>query len=367
MSTTLRAGLIGMGSMGANHARILSSLPGVTLVGIADPARADGPTGNSAISGGRPSGAQRTPTPPAPVVAGVDELLELGIDYAVVASPTSTHLPIGLALASAGVHALIEKPVAPNPADAQALFHAFASAGLVGAVGHIERFNSALRAARQRVMDGELGELYQVTTRRQSPFPARIADVGVIMDLATHDIDITRWLTGVDYYSVAALTAHKSGRDHEDLVACVATLQDGLVATHLVNWLTPVKERVVTITGEQGSFIIDLLTADLTYCENGVVDNEWPEMARFRGVSEGNITRFAISKPEPLRAEHEAFRDAVLGQTDAIVTLQDGLHAVLVATALQKSAVSRETVHVETAAAANAPARPSTASAEVLA
>lgn len=343
MNAPLRAGLVGFGSMGVNHARILSSLPGVTLVAIADPAHADQPEGGDV--GGRPTPA-RSQTPPVQVVPGVDDLIALGIDYAVVSSPTSTHLSIGLSLAEAGVHALIEKPVAPSPSDAVEFVAAFDRAGLVGAVGHIERFNSALRAARERLQAGELGDLYQVTTRRQSPFPARIADVGVIMDLATHDIDITRWLTGQDYRDVAARTAYKSGREHEDLVACLATLEDGLIASHLVNWLTPVKERVVTIAGEQGSFIVDLLTSDLTYCENGVVTTEWLEMARFRGVSEGNITRFAISKPEPLRAEHEAFRDAVLGRSHNIVTLRDGMHAVMVAEAMQRSAASGATINI---------------------
>jgi len=327
MTETLRAGLVGLGVMGGNHARILNSLPGVTLVGVADPG------GDSKAAAGG-----------APVVAEVDELISMGIDYAVVAAPTSLHLQIGQALASAGVHAIIEKPLANEYADAVALAKMFQDAGLIGAVGHIERYNPALRAARQRISAGELGDVYQVATRRQSPFPARIADVGVVLDLATHDIDITRWVTDSAYQSVAASTAHKSGREHEDLVAFVGTLENGVVSSHLINWLTPVKDRSVSVTGERGTFLIDLLSADLTFCGNGTVATEWPDIARFRGVSEGDVVRYAIAKPEPLRTEHEQFRDAVLGKPADIVTMSDGASVVQVAEAVLASAVTGQTI-----------------------
>lgn len=323
----LRAGLVGLGLMGRNHARILASLPEVEFVGVADPmATADElPPGVSAV-------------------ADVEQLIALGIDYAVVATPTSLHLDVGGLLAGAGVHALMEKPLAGDFAAASALAVLFAEAGLIGAVGHIERYNPALREARRRILGGDLGEIYQVSTRRQSPFPARIADVGVVMDLATHDIDITSWVLDSDFRSVAAKTAHKSGRAHEDLVAFVGSLDGGLVSNHLVNWLTPVKDRTVTVTGERGTFAIDLLAADLTFCENGKVDSQWSDMARFRGVSEGDVVRYAIAKPEPLRTEHEQFRDAVLGKPADIVTMAEGARVVEVAAGVLQSAATGRTV-----------------------
>lgn len=327
MSAPLRAGLVGLGVMGRNHARILASLDGVELVAVADP-----------------QGDAREVLRDVPVVDDVAELLDRGIDYAVVAAPTSSHLAIGTALAAAGVHALVEKPLAETHEAAVELAAAFTAAGLVGAVGHIERYNPALMAARSRIAAGELGEIYQVVTRRQSPFPLRIADVGVVLDLATHDIDLTRWLTDSSFASVAARTANRSGRTHEDLVAIVGTLADGVVSNHLVNWLTPVKERTVSITGERGTFVIDLLAADLTFCENGKVDSQWSDMARFRGVSEGDVVRYAIAKPEPLRTEHEQFRDAVLGLPADIVTMTDGAQVVQVAQAVLASAATGRTV-----------------------
>ena len=327
MSKNLRAGLVGLGMMGRHHARVLASLSGVDFVGVSDPA------GDvNGVAQGRP------------VVKTVAELIALGIDYAVVAAPTIYHLEIGVELATAGIHAMVEKPLSQDTATAKVLAKSFAGAGLVGAVGHIERYNPALQEARRRLE--QLGSLYQVVTRRQGPFPARIADVGVVKDLATHDIDLTAWITSQRFTSVSARTASRTGREHEDLVAVVGTLQDGTITNHLVNWLSPLKERVTILTCEKGAFIADTLTADLTFYANGTVTSSWGEIAQFRGVSEGDVIRYAISKNEPLRMEHENFRDAVLGKPADIVTMEQGLVTVLVAESVIKSAQANQTVDI---------------------
>ncbi|MEI6670891.1 MAG: Gfo/Idh/MocA family oxidoreductase [Actinomycetes bacterium] len=325
--SNLRAGLIGLGMMGRHHARVLASLPGVDFVGVCDPA---GDTNNLAQG--------RT------VVATVAELVAMKIDYAMVAVPTIYHLDIGKELAAAGVHALIEKPLSQDTKTSEELTSAFAKAGLVGAVGHIERYNPALQEARRRLE--QLGSLYQVVTRRQGPFPSRIADVGVVKDLATHDIDLTAWVTGQPFIQVSAQTAFRTGREHEDLVAIVGKLADGTVTNHLVNWLSPLKERVTILTGEKGAFVADTLTADLTFYANGTVTSEWEELKQFRGVSEGDVVRYAIAKHEPLRMEHENFRDAVLGKPADIVTMQQGLRTVVVAEAIIESSKTSTTVTI---------------------
>lgn len=324
---TLRAGLIGIGMMGRHHARVLRSLDGVELVAVAD-------------AGGDPHGVAGG----LPVLPTIEDLIAVGIDYCMVAVPTIYHEPIGMKLAQAGVHAMIEKPLAQDGPAALRLAEAFEKAGLVGAVGHIERYNPALQSLRVRLEQGELGEVYQVVTRRQGPFPARIADVGVVKDLATHDIDLTAWVTQQPFTSVAARTAYKSGREFEDLVAVVGQLADGTVTSHLVNWLSPLKERVTIVTGEKGAFVADTLTADLTFFANGLVPTEWDAIAKFRGVAEGDMVRYAIAKPEPLRVEHEAFRDAVLGKSTDIVTMRQGLATVAVAEAVLQSATTGTTV-----------------------
>lgn len=311
---TLRAGVLGLGVMGSNHARVLDELEGVEFVGVFDPA----PNVPDVVHD-------------KPVFRDLDAFLELGLDYAIVAAPTIYHLDMGTRLAEAGIHAIIEKPVASTAEDAAALRDLFESRGLIGGVGHIERYNPALQGARQRIADGLLGEIYQIATRRQGPFPGRIADVGVIKDLASHDIDLTAWVAQQEYVSVNARTAHRSGRPHEDMVVAVGTLSGGTITSHVVNWLTPFKERVTIITGENGILVADTLTADLTYYENGRIQVAW-DPGEFRGVTEGDVTRFALDRKEPLKVEHEAFRDSVLaGEPRGIVTLAEGTRVVEIA------------------------------------
>lgn len=322
---SLRAGLVGHGAMGRNHARVLAELEGVDFVGIVDPA----------VKNAR-----------ANVYDSLDELMAKGIDYCVVAVPTAMHEEIGLQLADEGVHAFIEKPLAPDIESARRLVEAFETAGLVGAVGHIERFNPALRQARNRMAQADLGQVLQITTRRQGPFPARIADVGVVKDLATHDIDLTSWIAQSPYVAVSAQVGHRSGRDHEDLVSMIGTLGDGTITNHTVNWLSPFKERVTVITGEKGAFVVDTLNADLTFYANGSIATEWDDIARFRGVSEGDVVRFAFSKPEPLKVEHENMRDAVLGLPAEIVTMRSGLTTIQVVESILLSAATKTTVRI---------------------
>ncbi len=326
---SLRAGLVGLGAMGRNHLRVMSSLEGVELAGVADPEPK-----------GQPQGAATT-------VASLEDLLGLGLDYVVIAAPTAAHSELAELCADSGVHALVEKPLTTDAGEARRLADLFAGRGLIGAVGHIERYNPSLQQAKRRLANGDLGEVYQITTRRQGPFPGRIADVGVILDLASHDFDLTSWVAGSPFVNVFARTAHRSGRPHEDLVAVTARLASGTITNHLVNWLSPLKERVTVITGEKGSFVADTLTADLTFFENGVVPTEWPEVARFRGVTEGNVTRYAFPKPEPLRVEHEMFRDAVLGLPADVVTFEQGARTVAVANACALSAQRVQAVDVE--------------------
>ena len=325
----LRMGVVGLGMMGRNHVRVIRALDGVELVGVAD------------ADGDRFSAAEGLH-----VHRELEGLLGAGVDACVVAVPTAEHEAIGMRLADAGVHALIEKPLAQEVKSALRLVEAFESAGLIGAVGHIERYNPALQSLRRRLEAGELGAIFQIATRRQGPFPNRIRDVGVVKDLATHDVDLTAWVAGCRFISVSARTAFKSGRAHEDLVAAVGMLSNGTVTNHLVNWLTPFKERVTIVTGERGCFVADTLTADLSFHANGSEPMEWEAMRAFRGVSEGDMVRYAIPKPEPLMTELAAFRDAVIGQGGEIVTMREGLAAVEVAEAIIASAADGSTAEL---------------------
>lgn len=319
---TLRAGLIGLGMMGRHHARNLKSLEGVELVAVADP-------------NGDPHGAAVGYD----ILPDAEALVKAGIDYAVVAVPTAFHRDVALTFAEAGVHCLVEKPLAFDVDEAEEIATAFEKAGLVGAVGYIERYNPALQEMRKRLEQGQLGEIYQIVTRRQGGFPARIADVGVVKDLATHDLDLTAWVAQSEFASVAATSTRRSGREDEDMVSIAGRLANGAITGHLVNWLSPFKERLTVVTGEKGALVGDTLNADLTFFENGEnPTNLWDSMASFRGVSEGDVVRYALTRKEPLKTEHEAFRNAIHGDASNIVTMREGLNTARAIEAVLESA-----------------------------
>ena len=327
--SALRAGILGLGQMGRNHVRVYRELDGVDLVAVCDVA-AD------------PDGVASD----VPVVQSVEELIAFGLDMCVVAVPTASHVGLGLQLAQAGVHAMIEKPLAHDLASADQLIAGFDKAGLIGCVGHVERYNPAIRAMRDRMAQGQLGSVFQISTRRQGPFVVRLQDVGVVKDLGTHDIDLAMWLVGEPITAVSARTAHRMGREHEDLAAITSRFGDGVVGNHLVNWISPFKERLTYVTGENGCLVADTITADLTYWANGESSSDWAALRHTRGMQEGDVIRYAIPKPEPIVAEAEAFREAVLGNGADIVTLAEGRTVLEVAEACLRSAELGMTVDV---------------------
>ena len=324
----LRAALIGTGTMGKNHARVLSSLEGVDFVAVVD--ELGDPHG---VRGG------------AALLGSLEGLSSLDVDFAVVATPTSTHEDIATWLFDAGIHAFIEKPVSVDASSAQRILESCKKSSRLGAVGHIERFNPAIRELKNRLLQGEIGDVFQIATRRQGSFPARIGDVGVTKDLATHDIDLTMWVSNSDYSHVFAQSAHRSGREHEDMILVSGRLVNGVIVNHVVNWLSPMKERVVVVTGDKGTFVADTLTGDLTLHENGAFAVEWESFATFRGVTEGNVTRFAYPKKEPLRSELEGFRDAIEQNGHDYVSLAEGVRVVEVADAVLLSSATGQVHH----------------------
>lgn len=307
----IRMGLIGIGSMGRHHARVIRETEGMQLVAIADP-------------GGDRFGVAKG----LEVLPDVDALIAAGIDAAMVAVPTIHHEEVALKLAAAGIPTMVEKPIAASVAAGERVAEAFDQAGIVGAVGYVERCNPAVIELRRRLQLGQLGQIYQITTSRQGPFPARISDVGVVKDLATHDIDLVKWLGGANYADVNAQVAFRSGRPNEDMMVAAGVLTNGIIVGHVVNWLSPRKERQVIVTGEKGALIADTATTDLTFHANGTVATEWDAIAAFRGVTEGDVIRYAFTKREPLKVEQEYFRDAINGDPSGIVSMADGVETL---------------------------------------
>ncbi len=328
----LRGAIVGLGMIGRHHARLLQTMPRIAFAGAVDP-------------GGDRHGAVRDADL---VYPSIHELLELARpDFAVVAVPTDEHLAVARTLAAAGVHMLIEKPLAGTVADAGEIIAACRQAGVRAAVGHVERFNPALIELRRRTEAGQVGEVFLIGTERCGPFPDRVRDVGVVKDLATHDLDLVGWLGKSPIDLVAAQTVHKTGREHEDLVLVTGRLAAGLAFSITVDWLTPTKIRRMRILGDRGMLVADTLTSDLVFHENGSVTSEWDSSQALRGVAEGNSTRYALHRREPLLVELEAFCDLVLGDDSSpAVSLEEGLRTVRCAERVLQSAAGSQTVRV---------------------
>jgi predicted dehydrogenase len=233
---------------------------------------------------------------------------------------------------------LIEKPLAHNLASAKEMLRLSKNSKSKVAVGHIERFNAAAQLAKLKIENGLLGEIYQVSTSRQGPFPSRIADVGVVLDLATHDLDLTSWLVNKNYLSISAKITYRAGRKNEDLVSITGTLTDGVVVNHMINWLAPFKERSVVVLGEKGALKINTLNSDLTFFENGQNSSDQLLISHFRGVTQGQELKFAFDKPEPLKVEHMNFQKYLNGEKNSIVSIEEGYRVVQIAEEVLKSA-----------------------------
>lgn len=318
-----RGAVIGLGMIGRHHARILQASPRVRFAGAVDPA-------------GDRYGVLHDP---GTRVDSVAELLERGpLDFAVLAVPTSMHLPVARELVEAGVAVLVEKPLAASVPEAEEIVALCGHHGVAAAVGHVERFNAAPRELRRRLQEGQLGRLFTLATTRSGPFPSRIADVGVVMDLATHDIDLVSWLSDSRIESLAAQAGHLSGGEHEDLVFITGRLDSGAAVNLVVDRVSPTKIRRTRVLGEGGMLEADTLTGDLLFYENAQVRNDWPASQQFRGVSEGNVVRYALHRDEPLRVELETFLDLLEGRDADVVTLEQGVEVVRVAEAALESA-----------------------------
>lgn len=331
MTQALRAAVVGLGSMGANHARVLGEMEGVELVGVvdSDPARISKWVGAHMTSG----------------FVDTATMLELAQPQVVsVVVPTQLHESVALQVIAAGAHLLVEKPIAATVESAERIAAAAEAAGVLLTVGHIERFNPAVRELKHRLLAGQGGRVLQMRARRVGPFPHRIRDVGVIHDLAPHDIDIMRYLLDDDVERVFAEARRHINTDNEDLFVGMLRFADGALGVLDINWLTPMKERSLTVLCEKGMFVVDYAAQSLAFYENFAATAREGAIA---SVTEGPMTRYPIANREPLRVELESFRDAILADSEPEVTAHDGMVALAVAEALVQSSSTGMPVAVE--------------------
>ncbi len=329
----LRVGLIGLGSMGRNHLRVLGLAAGTRLVAVADP------DADALAAAAASSGAQGFAEPLALIA-------EAELDAVVIAAPTTTHLPLALAAIERRIAVLVEKPLAATPAEADLIVAAAAAAGAPPVqVGHIERFNPAVLELGRLLDAGWLSTVFAITSRRAGPFPARIRDVGVTVDLATHDVDMLSWIAGERPARVSAETAQRIHASHEDLLFGLMSFPSGTVAMLDVDWLTPVKRRQLSVVGEEGLFELDYLTQRLTFAR--ATDTTNPRLiGGYAPTFAGDVEVLPVDNGEPLAAELDAFLRVVREGGRPVVDAEDGRWAVVIADALLRAASERRTVEL---------------------
>ena len=199
-----------------------------------------------------------------------------------------------------GCSVLVEKPIASTLEEAATLNELAATHGVVLQVGHIERFNPAVRELRRKIDDGMLGSIYSIHAMRLSPYPARIRDCGVVLDLASHDIDLFRYLIDRPILRLYGETLQTINSGREDMFNGLLRFADGSMGILDVNWVTPKKVRRLTITGALGMFTCDLISQELLFYENDFAPTVWDALSVLRGVSEGNMLGIRVLREEPL-------------------------------------------------------------------
>ncbi len=323
MTARLRVGLAGLGSMGRNHMRHLASRESCSLVAVADPE--PGLVEDAVAKTGAVGYAE--------ALAMIDEA---DIDAVVIAAPTTAHADLALAAIARGLPVLVEKPLAATVTQGMQLVAAARARGVPLQVGHVERFNPAVLELGRRLERRWLGDLYSITSRRAGPFPARIRDVGVTIDLATHDADILSWIAQERPARVYAETAQRRHASNEDLLFGLLQFPSGATGMLDVNWLTPAKRRQLSVVGEYGMFELDYLTQRLTFTS---ADVSSPTIIDgYATTYEGNVVTIDIASHEPLAAELDSFLNVARDGGRPAVDGEDGLWALQIASCLLQAA-----------------------------
>lgn len=329
----LNVAVIGVGSMGGNHARVFATMPNVNLVAVADV----DPTALYKVA--------RTyrARPYADYRAMLDQE---AVDLVSLVVPTALHHPMAKEVIDRGIHVFIEKPFTLCVAEGKELIAAASEKGIKLAVGHIERFNPAVAEMKRHLEDGQLGRVYQIHARRVGPFPPRVDDVGVILDLATHELDIMEYITNSPISSLYAETERKIHGSHEDLLLGILKFENGTVGVLDINWLTPTKIRELALLGERGMFLVNYLTQDFYFYENAFANGQWEGLSAIMGVSEGRRVKYEVKRREPLRVELEDFVNCVLYDRRPEVTGEEALRAIFLAEKMIESGDTGQVVHL---------------------
>ena len=297
----LRVGVAGVGVMGSNHARVLADLAGVKLAGIVDPDRKQRDFVSNALG--------------CPGFGDIESMLSSGIDALTIAAPTHLHIELAMAAIERGVHVMVEKPIASSVEEGNAIIAAARRKDITLMVGHVERFNPAVAAIKDAIREEDI---LSIAITRVGPFPPRMSNVGVVIDLAVHDIDLIRWFTESDIVEVQPQLS-SAVAEREDIALLQFRTASGVLAQINTNWLTPFKTRTVHIATRKKYLIADLLTRQVTECFGFKPDGSY------------SMRHLPVGHDEPLRAELIAFLDAVRTGNVPAVSGDEGVASLEIA------------------------------------
>lgn len=321
----LKVAVIGAGAMGKNHARVYSEMKNVELVAICD--------------SNKDAGGQIAMLYGAKYYSGCKEMLaKEKMDAVSICVPTKFHRDIAVEVIRNKINVLVEKPIATTISEAEEIILEAKKNKVNLMIGHIECFNPVVVELKRRIMGGELGKIYKVHCNRMGPSVQRIYDVGVVIDLAIHEIYILKYLIDSDVKRVYAETERKIHSTYEDLLIGTMRFRNDVLGVINTNWITPRKFREITVTGEKGMFVANYLTQDLDFYENDFVKKNVDYKSHTMLVIEGKKIPIEVKKSEPLRNELEAFVSCVINNKKAPVSGNDGLEALRVAQKFLESA-----------------------------
>jgi UDP-N-acetylglucosamine 3-dehydrogenase len=330
MSEDFKAGVIGVGSMGKNHARVYSEMD--VLSGIAD---ADFETAKTLANR---FGVE--------AFSDYNEMLASDISAVNVATPTATHHRIVMDALDAGKHVLVEKPMCSDLDQSREVVSKAESTGLVLAVGLIERHNPVVKFAREAIVEGRFGDVVTLSSRRVSAMPGRIRDVGVIMDLGIHDIDVMRYLAQSPVRSVYTLGGIRSDANFEDHANVQLEFKNGIMGLVEANWLTPMKVRTLSLTCLNNYVELDYITQSASVSSSQLPET-FDTTDLYHLPIEFHVRHVSLKKQEPLRNELEDFRKAVEQGSQPLVTGPDAIETLRVCGAAVESLRKGEKISME--------------------
>ena len=314
----MKVALVGVGRMGRNHLRVLRETPGFQVVACVDANAA--PTDLGAI----------------PFFKTVDELRGVAFDTAVIATTTATHFDVAKEIISMGKHLLIEKPIASTYIQSREIVAAAEAKGVKLAVGHVERFNPAVRKLREVIAEGWLGTPIHYSFTRVGGYPETLTTGNnVLLDLAVHDIDVLRSLAGA--VRLEHSMCHVTWRDGVfDTAEITLGTTSGPSASVHVNWITPTKIRTIRVTGTRGVCFVDYILQTCELHGGGLLKAHEPQSTSFEAVLDlyrsTDKIAFGVQRVEPLRAQAAQFhRFLTTGESGELCVGRDAVAAVLLA------------------------------------